>query len=573
MEYASDIMICKNCKHYENGICHDNHEETAETGNCGVWEERSKEDRSEIVYEDIIKKKQIKQDYLELTSGREKDWATASEILVNYLNDKMKIYTTKEDERNEVWVYQEGIYVPNGKSEIKKVLRELLGEFYSNYVYNLVLAKIEPDTSIDSKKFFNNNYVYEVPVQNGILNIITRELKPFNPEQIFFTKFPVKYDLSKKCAKIEVFLKEILPYNEDVEVFYEIAGFSLLKEYMFEKAIMMVGDGRNGKGKSLELLKRLIGVENCCSIPLTSLVPESFSVSELFGKMLNLAGDIGSHDLKETAMFKSVTGRDLIGGKRKFLRDIHFENYAKLIFACNNLPMVYDTSRGFWDRWILLQFPFTFVSKEEYDASDNKELLKIRKEDIIQQITDEEEMSGFLNEAIKGLHRLLSNKRFSSTKGTEEVKSSWIRQSNSFVAFCLDNIESDYDGRITKREMRKRYSDFCKRHKVRGKSDIVIKRTLQEEFGATEDFSDIFGNTREWTWTGIKWKTKETVKLVKDDKGFSTLYTGTSPVSMGLKTPHTLNIVVWDGKERRYNELSVEKDRRIEQKIGGMSKI
>jgi phage/plasmid-associated DNA primase len=45
--------------------------------------------------------------------------------------------------------------------------------------------------------------------------------------------------------------------------------------------------------------------------------------------------------------------------------------------------MVYDMTKGFWDRWILLDFPFTFVNKEEYDKAEDRTNLKIRDENII----------------------------------------------------------------------------------------------------------------------------------------------------------------------------------------------
>ncbi len=338
------------------------------------------------------------------------------------------------------------------------------------------------------------------------MNIETLELKPFDPNQIFFNKLPVTYDPSKKCPQINKFLTEVLSNEKDIDVFYEMCGFSLLGEYRFEKAFMLVGGGRNGKGKSLELVKRLVGMENCSSIPLVSLNPESFAISELFGKRINLAGDIGNNDLKETSSFKGLTGRDLITGKRKFLPNIHFENYAKMIFACNELPMVYDLSKGFWDRWILLEFPYTFVTKEEYDNEKDKSTLKLRDDTIIDKISTSDEMSGLLNESLLGLHRLFNLKKFSSTKGSEEVKSTWIRKSNSFMAFCYDFIEDDTEKRISKKKLRKRYSIYCKEHKVSPKSDFVIKNVLQNNYGAIEDRYNAMNNAWEWSWIGIKFK-------------------------------------------------------------------
>lgn len=449
--------------------------------------------------------------YLSLV--KEKDWSSASELLRDYVLDNLKIYTIKDDIKTEIWTYKEGIYVPQGRSEIKKLLRNFLGKWYSNWIFGKVLDKIEPDTYIDAEDFFKVNNIDEIPVLNGILNLKTLELKPFDSKKIFFTKINANFDIEATCPKIEKFLKETLSKEEDIKVFYEIAGFGLYKDYFIEKAIMMVGNGRNGKGKSIELLKRFVGAENCCSIPLNSLKPESFSISELFRKLFNLAGDIGNQDLKDTSMFKSLTGRDLINGKRKYQNDIVFQNYAKFIFACNELPMVYDLSKGFWDRWVLLDYPYIFVTQEEYEKTEDKTNLKIRNPNIINEIITPKEMSGFLNQAILGLQRLRENKNFSSTKGSEEIKSTWIRKSNSFIAFCYDRIEEDGESKILKKDLRKKYSSYCKNHKISAKSDYVIKRVLQDTFGATEDRFETFGGNYDWYWVGIKWKKKEENEL------------------------------------------------------------
>lgn len=470
-------------------------------------------DRSVIDYdENSVKKRLVRGEFLELISGKIRKTSEATELLVRYILDHYYIYTTKDDVRNEIWIYKDGIYLPQGRTEIKIILRDVLGEWFNSYYYNQVIDKIEPDTAIDTKKFFRTNYTDEVPVENGILNIITRELTPFTPEKIFFNKLPVVYDPSKTCPAIDLFLNEILSSEEDKKVFYEIAGFSLLKEYRYEKAFMFVGDGRNGKGKCIQLLKRLVGSENCCSIPLCSLVPESFQLSELFGKMLNLAGDIGNRDLQDTSMFKSATGRDLITTKRKFLSGLSFENYAKFVFACNELPTVYDTSKGFWDRWVLLQFPYTFLDKEEIESSKDKSVLKVRDDEIIKKIITPQEMSGLLNMALDGLKRLIENKKFSITIGTKDIKDIWIRKANSFMAFAIDNIEEDYESHISKKDMRKKYANYCKQHNLKSRSDFKIKQALQESYGVIEErilVLDAFGRSTgdyEWVWQGVKWR-------------------------------------------------------------------
>lgn len=468
-------------------------------------EEKTIIKRDKYVYYDGDDDLPFSERILRLLLRKEKSQAT--ELIAEKILEENYIYTTKDDAKEEVWFYEDGIYIPNGKCHIKEILGKYIGEIFTINIYNEVLAKIEFKTYIDSKEFFNHHYVDEIPLKNGILNLRTRELSPFNPEKIFFNKLPVEYNVKAECPMIEKFVSEVLKKVDDKMVFYEMGGFCLWKEYLFEKAFIFVAGGRNGKDKTLELVKRLIGVENCCAIPLSSIVPESFIISEFHNKMVNLSGEIGNQDLKDTTAFKGLTGRSLQSAPRKFLKPVEFVNYAKFIFACNELPMVYENTRGFWDRWLILEFPYTFVSQREYDETEDKTNLKIREEGIIERITTPEELSGLLNKFLDGLDRLMKKRDFTTTKGSEEVKQFWIRKSNSVTAFCLEKIEENYEGNITKKEFRKRYTDFCKEHRIRMRSDFVIKRTLEELFGASEEKKEILGYW-ERVWTGVQWKKK-----------------------------------------------------------------
>ena len=452
----------------------------------------------------------LKSQYLFLV--RDKKLNEASELIVDWIKENNHIYTTKVDDKNEMWIYKDGIYIPQGKSQVKTIMRDLLEEWYSAFSYNQVMNKLEADTFIEVDDFFIQNHIYEVPVQNGILDLKMKTLSEYTPEKIFFNKLHVNFNPIATCPRIDQFLSEILTTEDDKQVYYELGGFSLLKEYKFEKAFMLVGDGRNGKDKCLELLKRLIGVENCCSVPLCALVPDSFIISMFFGKMLNVAGDINNKDLKDTSTFKALTGRSLMSAPRKFLNPITFQNYAKFVFACNELPMVYDNSKGFWDRWVLLEFPYTFVTQQELDTTEDKKGLKLRNENIIEEITTPQEMEGLLNRCLEGLHRLFQTRNFSTTKGSKEIKDLWIRKSNGFMAFCLDDIESDYDKYITKKDLRKRYHEYCKTHNIQAKTDYVIKRTLEELFGSIEGRRSIL-NYQERVWEGIKFKDKSKLPI------------------------------------------------------------
>ena len=79
----------------------------------------------------------------------------------------------------------------------------------------------------------------------------------------------------------------------------------------------------------------------------------------------------------------------------------------------------------------------------------------------------------------------------------------WIRKSDSFTAFCIDLVEEDYDGKVTKKDLRKTYNFYCKRQKLPGCSDKAIKATLEDRYGAVEH-QDFGAGDR--FWEGIKLK-------------------------------------------------------------------
>lgn len=442
---------------------------------------------------------------------QKKEFGEASELLVKEVLAYSHIYTTREDKASEMWIYNEGIYIPNGEIIVKEFLRERMAEHYSEWLAGQVLSKIRTDTLINSDEFFKEreSCLQEIAVENGILDLKTLILRDFDPKKIFFSKFPVYYDIEATCPKIDKFLRDVLSNEDDINVFYELAGFGLVKEYFMEKAFMFIGNGRNGKGKSIELLKRLVGTLNTASVPLSALSSNSPFVEKLWKRHFNLAGDLNSGSLKETGMFKQLTGRDPISANRKYKNVVEFVNYAKMVFACNELPRVYDYSDGFWDRWVLLEFPYKFVEKRTFDDAKEKERKnwKIRDENIISEITSQSEMSGFLNMALSGLHRLFNDHRFSYTKGTEEVKNKWVRMSDSFMAFCLDMLDEDYESKISKKDLRRIYKTYCTEHRLKGVSDIAIKRTLQELFGASEEYGQINNiGPQQYCWNGIKIK-------------------------------------------------------------------
>ena len=232
-----------------------------ESKNAGKQRKKSQEENpsnpiaaSEVeIFKEAEKKSfnQLRQLVLEHLAKRAKDEAT--ELLVEGFKEKNKIFTIRNSEREEIFIYEktgtyEGVYREAGETYIREYCRTILGDAYTINLVHRVVSKIATDTYIDAKDFFNNSNADEVAVQNGILNIITKELNPFNPEKIFFNKLPVVFIPEKDCPKIKKYLSEVMKNGkDDLPIAQELFGFVLRKKNEIHKALMLVGVGRNGK--------------------------------------------------------------------------------------------------------------------------------------------------------------------------------------------------------------------------------------------------------------------------------------------------------------------------------------
>jgi len=439
-----------------------------------------------------------------LTSNDAQTSCNASELLVLEVYKNHDIYTIRTEGRREMWMYMDGIYVPQGETYIKAFVRGILGNAYKIHLSNEVLAKIEADTYIDADEFFNKNKIVdEVCLENGILNLVNRKLMDYNPEKIFFNKLPVKYNPDATCPTVQKHFETVLKHKEDSKVMYELFGFLLWKDYFIEKAFMFLGDGRNGKSKTLDLMKRFIGIENCSDISISALDKDPYALGELFGKMANISGDINKTALENSGNFKKSTGRDLLGAPRKFLNRLNFVNYAKMVFCANDLPKIWEDTDAMWRRWMLFEFPYTFVGKEEYDALEkDKGIFKLKDNKIIEALSTPSELSGLLNGALDALDNLHETGEFSYSKNTSEVRDMWIRKSDSLVCFMLDRCEKKFDSYIIKDQFNGAYSKYCAEKGLIPVNEKSLKGTM-ERMGAWETRKNLdLGTTQTRVWNG-----------------------------------------------------------------------
>jgi len=428
--------------------------------------------------------------------------------LAKHFLDNYSILTVNDT--NEIFIYKKGVYEGKGDKFISTIIQKILRELCAIHIINEVLGHIKRLTYKKREDILEPET--KICLENGILNLNSLEIEQHTPEIIFFNKLPVKYIKDADCPLIKNFLSEIVQ-KDSIPILQEFIGYCLLKAYPINKALMLVGVGANGKSTFIILLKNFLGFPNCVSIPLQQLENNRFAVSGLFGKLANMFADLPAKALKETSIFKMLTGGDLIPAEKKFKDNFFFVNYSKQIFSCNQIPKSPDDSDAFFRRWIIINFPNQFIGKD----ADKK---------LIKKLTIKTELSGLLNFAIEGLKRILKEEEFTNSKSISEIREVYMRQSDSVASFIMDCVLITPDYHEEKRKLYTHYAEYCRINNY----PIVAENTFHRELAKkvrVEDYKpqkkDEEGkNIRVPCWKGIKFN----VNGVKDVKENSNLNKG-----------------------------------------------
>jgi putative DNA primase/helicase len=297
-----------------------------------------------------------------------------------------------------------------------------------------------------------------------------------------------------------------------------------MNDYRIQRAVMLIGSGRNGKSVYLHVLKSFIGAENVSSQSIQNLSDDKFATFNLFGKIANIYSDLSSSEIKDTSTFKTLTsGMDSIRAEQKFKDQFSFVNRAKLLFSCNQIPKTSDVSDAFFRRWVIIIFPFKFEGKEE-----NKNL--------VNELVTMDELSGLFNVAVEKYKALQLHEDFTTNQSVDDVREMYTRLSDPIGSFILDKLSVMSDSYLPKEDVYAAFIDYCRMHKFPTMSEkmfgsLMFSKLPVTHFRATYTRSD--GSTaREMCWKGISWKSLDEEDIIKE---FRTDHDSRNEIFMGDK--------------------------------------
>ncbi len=292
----------------------------------------------------------------------------------------------------------------------------------------------------------------QVNVLNGILDLESGDLEPHSEDFLSPTQINAAWDPEAQCPEIDLFVKRVFPYDAQ-DVFYQLAGLFMVPDSRCQKAVLFLGSGTGGNGKSvaIALLRTFLGPQNVSNVPLHDLTEGSYSLAELRGKLLNISADVPERDFDDTAVFKQIVDGQLaiLRAPRKHKDTIEFQPFTRLLASAGRVPRSADNSLGYLRRWLAVPFGATLNESIQDPA-------------LLEKLTTPEELSGLLNRAIAERRMLLERGRLTESKKMVAAKNEFDQASDSTRLFLQECVEetSPYD-KIDRADLYAAYKDWC----------------------------------------------------------------------------------------------------------------
>lgn len=123
----------------------------------------------------------------------------------------------------------------------------------------------------------------------------------------------------------------------------------------FQKAVCLFGVAGAGKTTLMDIMLGMMPGESWCTVKPQDW-EDTFKPAEMYGKLMNFAGELSEDRLIPGDMFKLIVEGSEIQSQHKYKPLFRFSPRCAHWFATNHLPKSRDTSMGFTRRWLFLVF-------------------------------------------------------------------------------------------------------------------------------------------------------------------------------------------------------------------------
>ena len=356
-----------------------------------------------------------------------------------------------------IWKWNEtGLWEPIDDRIIKRRIHELME--------NRKITKFSVNSVLDITKteIFMANHRFDV--DSRAINCLNGELyfkdgnwrlETHDRENYRTTQIPILYDPQATAPRFEQFLGEIFEDDKDAEekkiIVCELLGYSLLTSCEFEKFVILLGNGANGKSVLLHIVEQLVGTAHVSAVQ-PSQFDNRFQRAHLFGKLVNIVTEIAEGAEIADAQLKGIVSGERTTAEHKHKNPFDFHPFCTCWFGTNHMPHCRDFSDAIFRRTIILSF------NKKFDGTNRDVHLRQKLQ---------KEMSGILNLALEGIAGVFKRGDFTYCLSSEAAKKQWRFECDQVEQFVTDACELSSGLRSSSQDIFRAYTSWAKEMGVR----------------------------------------------------------------------------------------------------------
>ena len=392
-----------------------------------------------------------------------------------FLFDKFAVFLKNHHHiiriNNQLHLYEGGIYI-SGIANIEAVMIQHLPQLNRSKRQEVLAyldILIRENTSPAAPNF--------IAFRNGIYNVLDDTFNAFSPEYVITNMIPWDWNPNAYFELTDQILNNISVHDEAIrKLLEEMIGSTFYRSNALAggRAFILTGTGANGKSTFLDMVKRLIGVQNISVLDLKKL-NDRFSTVMLFGKCANIGDDISDEFVVDTAEFKKIVTGQSIDAEHKGQPKFNFDPYCKLLFSANSIPRIGKgrDSGAILRRLVIVPFNAKFTP----DSPDFKPF-------IGEDLQCQESMEYMVQLGLQGLKRVLESRQYTTNEAMQEELIEYEESNNPVIGFFreAENDEVKIEDEVTNVVYRA-YNEWCLSNSLQPLSNGEFSKQVKKHFG------------------------------------------------------------------------------------------
>lgn len=393
---------------------------------------------------------------VKINAGKDDEPAVADFLMTKY---KIVKYL------GNVYFFQDGEFISD-ESKLRRIVFAEVGLQKTRYVDEVIKQLEYRSPLVDESKTF------DIKFQNGILRdgkFIEVDYQEFTPYNIDIAYYPD----AEPVKEVDDYINLLTNHDPDYRNrLLEILAHPLIvnKEFkrMMGKFFIFVGDGGNGKGTLLAIIRKILNQKNCTGLSIANMSDERYFTT-MQGKLANLGDDIQDEAINHEQMkhLKNISTCDFVSTRELFKQSREVELTTSLIFTSNHILKSFEKGESYKRRvdWLPM---YTKPTKKD--------------KHFITKLSTPEALEYWIRLMVEGYMRLYENEKFTYSEIVNKFNTEYHAENNSVLQY-LDDFDKEAFANRRSPEAYEEYEIWAEENGLNVQSRKLFVQSIYDVFG------------------------------------------------------------------------------------------